>query len=132
MIAHAAWRLSDGGGLMVASSAGSTAPTEVAVTFDDMTVLSEDGVDLFVLNWNEFVEPPPFYVDVAGRRFVYSSQTMLVAGRGALLSDFVREQEAEGVTVLLVERDDRFMLYLHDPATGAEDEAATTEGDAAE
>jgi hypothetical protein len=98
------------------------ATTEVEVTFDDMTVLSEDGVDLFVLNWNEFVEPPPYYVDVDGRRFAYSSQTVLVAGRGAVLSDFVREHEAEGLTVLLVERDDRFMLYLHDPAAGAEDE----------
>lgn len=113
-------------------STPSSAPTEVEVSFDDMTVLSEGGVDLFVLNWNEFVEAPPFYVDVAGRRFVYSAQTMLVAGRGPLLSDFVREQEAEGVTVLLVERDGRFMLYLHDPATEAESEDEAAEDDAAE
>ena len=113
--------------MMVGSTTGS-ASTEVAVTFDDMTVLTEDGVDLFVLNWNEFAEVPPFYVDVEARRFAYASQTVLVAGRGAVLSDFVREQAAEGLTVLLVERDDRFLLYIHDPAAGAdEDEEGAAE-----
>jgi hypothetical protein len=113
--------------MMVGSTTGSTS-TDVAVTFDDMTVLTEDGVDLFVLNWNEFAEVPPFYVDVEARRFAYASQTVLVAGRGAVLSDFVREQEAEGLTVLLVERDDRFLLYIHDPAAGAdEDEEGAAE-----
>ncbi len=106
--------------MMVGSTTGS-ASTEVEVTFDDMTVLSEDGVDLFVLNWNKFVEVPPFYVDVDGRRFAYASQTVLIAGRGPVLSNFVREQEAGGMTVLLVERDERFLLYIHDPAAEADD-----------
>ena len=42
---------------MVGSSSGRAA-TEAEVTFDDMTVLSEGGVDLFVLTWNA----PDFWI----------------------------------------------------------------------
>lgn len=97
--------------------------TEVEVTFDDMTVLSEGGVDVFVLNWNEPADPPPFYVDVAGRRFSYASETFLFRGHGTAMADQMREHEAEGRTCLLLERDDRYYLFLHDPAVEAEDEA---------
>ena len=48
-------------------------PTEIAVGFDDMTVLSEGGVDVFLLNMDEMEDVPPYYIDVAGRRFSYSS-----------------------------------------------------------
>lgn len=103
------------------------AETEVAVTFDDMTVLSEGDVDVFVLNWNDTDEPPPYWVDVAGRRFGFTSTTFLVVGHRALLSDYVREQEAAGRLVLLVERFNRFLAYVHDPAAQAEEDAADVE-----
>ena len=50
-------------------------PTEVAVTFDDMAVLSEGGIEVFILDMDEYPDLPPFYIDVAGRRFAYSSVT---------------------------------------------------------
>jgi hypothetical protein len=113
---------------MVQQATGGT--TEVAVTFDDMTVLSEGGIDVFVLNWNEAADPPPFYIDVEGRRCSYALETFLVRGHGAVLADRLREHEAEGRTPLLLERDDRYLLFLHDPAAEAEDGEA--EGDEAE
>ncbi|MEE8338339.1 MAG: hypothetical protein V3R95_09765 [Dehalococcoidia bacterium] len=98
--------------------------TEVEVTFDDMTVLSEGGVDVFLLNWNQPADPPPFYIDVAERRFSYASETFLLAGHGAAMVDQLREHEAEGRTPLLLEREGRYYLFLHDPAVEAEDEAS--------
>lgn len=93
--------------------------TEIDVTFDDLTVLSEDGVDVFVLHWG--VEPaPPYFIHVGERRFEFSASTLLVSGHSALLPAWVREQEGEGRIPLLVERDDRYYLYLHDPDAEAE------------
>ncbi len=100
------------------------ADTEIAVTFDDMTVLSEEGVDVFLLNWNDEEAPPPYYVDVGDRRFVFSSSTFQVKGHGPLLPGQLREHEAEGRLPLLVERDDRYYLYLHDLDEGADDDSA--------
>lgn len=111
---------------MVEQATGSA--TETEVTFDEMTVLSEDGVDVFVLNWNDPADPPPFYINVAGRRFSYASETFLVAGHSAVMTAQIREHEAEGRTPLLLDRDDRYYLFLHDPAAEAADES----GDGAE
>ena len=96
---------------------------EVEVGFEDGAVISEDGVDVFVFNWTLPPEPPPYYVRVAGRRFAYSGETLLVKGHGAWLSRLVREHEAEGRLVMLVERDDRYLIYLHDPNAIEDDEA---------
>ncbi len=96
--------------------------TELAVGFDDMTVLSEDDIELFVLNLEEDPDLPPFYVDVAGRRFAYSSSTFPVKGHGATLPPFIREQEAAGNLVILVERSGRYMAYVHDPNAVYDDE----------
>jgi hypothetical protein len=104
------------------------AGTEIAVTFDDMTVLSEEGVDVFVLNWNDEEDPPPYYVDVGDRRFAFSSSTFQVNGHGPWLPGQLREHEAEGRIPLLVERDDRYYLYLHDPDEGAEEDEDVAEG----
>ena len=101
--------------------------TEIEVTFDDMTVLSEDEIDVFVLNWNDVEDPPPYYVDLADRRFAFTSTTLLVVGHRAVLADYVREQEAEGRIPLLVERDERYYLYLHDPNEGAEEDGEAAE-----
>jgi len=97
-------------------------PTELAVGFDDMTVLSEGGVDVFLLDWVQADDVPPYYIDVAGRRFAYTAQTFLTKGHSAQLPDYVRAQEAEGKLVILVEREGRYMAYVHDPNAPVEDE----------
>lgn len=89
--------------------------TELAVTFEQLDVLVEDGYELFVLNLQESEDLPPYYVDVAGRRFAYSSATFPVKGHGATLPPFVRAEEAAGHLVILVVRGDRYMAYVHDP-----------------
>lgn len=105
--------------------------SSLAVSFDDMTVLSEDGIDVFVLNLNEGPEPPPYYVDVDGRRFHFSGETFLVFGHSAVLPRYVREHEEQDELVLVVERDGRYMPYLFDPHEDddEDDEAGTEDGD---
>ena len=103
--------------------------SEVEVGFDDLTVLSEGEADVFVLNLNGEEGPPPYYVTVNGRRFSFTGETFLIFGHSAMLSDWVREQEAEGMLVLLAEREDRYLRYVHDPA--AELEEAESEAAAA-
>ncbi len=94
---------------------------QIEVGFGDLMVISDDsGVDVFALNWNEPPVPPPFFIVVAGRRFRFTGKTFLLRGYGATLASFVQEQEAEGRLVLLVERDNRLYIYLHDPAVEAE------------
>lgn len=121
----------------VAAEGAGGISSEVEVAFDDMTVLSEQGIDVFVLAWTQDETPPPFYVTVAERRFTFSSTTFLVRGHGAQLAEYVREQEGEQRTVLLVERDGRYLIYLHDAAAPAEDgdeggdDEGAAEGDSA-
>jgi hypothetical protein len=98
-----------------------TETTELAVGFDDMTVLSEGGVDVFLLNLDESNEVPPYYVDVAGRRFSYSSITFMTKGHSAQLPNFVHEQEEAGNLVIMVERGGRYLAYVHDPNAEVED-----------
>lgn len=96
---------------------------QIEVGFEDLMVVSDDeGVDVFALNWNQPPYPPPFFIVVAGRRFRFSGKTFLLKGYGALMARFIQEQEAEGRLALLVERDNRLYIYLHDPAVEAEDE----------
>ena len=94
---------------------------DVEVSFEDMTVLSEGGVDVFVLQWEADGAPPPFYVDVDGRRFHFTSRTFLYDGHGAAMPRYVQEEEAEGRIPLLVQRNDRFYIYSHDPNAEEED-----------
>ena len=96
--------------------------SEVDVTFDDMTVLTEGGADVFVVNLNDSDEPPPYYVAVSGRRFSFEGATFLIQGHSALMPEWVREHAAEGRLVLLGERDDRYLRYVHDPAEEMEDD----------
>ncbi|MYE46563.1 MAG: hypothetical protein F4X25_07395 [Chloroflexi bacterium] len=95
--------------------------SEIEVGFDDLTVLSEGDADVFVLNFNGEDGPPPYYVTVNGRRFSFTGDTFLIFGHSASLSSWVREQEAEGMLVLLGERDDRYLRYVHDPAAELEE-----------
>ena len=96
--------------------------SELDVTFDDMTVLTEGGADVFVVNLNDSDEPPPYYVAVSGRRFSFEGATFLIQGHSALMPEWVREHAAEGRLVLLGERDDRYLRYVHDPAEEMEDD----------
>ena len=96
---------------------------QIEVGFEDLMVVSDDeGADVFALNWNEPPYPPPFFIVVAGRRFRFSGKTFLLKGYGASMARFLREQEAEGRLVMLVERDNRLYIYVHDPAVEAEAE----------
>lgn len=97
-------------------------PTEIAAGFNDMTVLTEDGVDVFILNLDELDDVPPYYLDVAGRRFAYSAITFPVKGQSAQLPRFIRTTEADGKLVIMVERKQRYLAYIHDPAAPAEEE----------
>jgi hypothetical protein len=96
--------------------------TELAVGFDDMTVLSEGGIDVFLLNMEDFEDVPPYYIDVAGRRFAYSSTTFPTKGHSAMLPDFVREQEEAGNLVVIGERGGRYLAYVHDPNAAVEED----------
>lgn len=102
---------------------------EITVELDDMSVLSEGGTDVFVLSWGAEPEPPPFAVHVRGRMFAFCGRTFLMRGGGAVLPEFLREQEREGMLTLLIDRTDRYYAYLHDPNEGDEDgdEAEGTE-----
>lgn len=88
---------------------------EIAITFDDMGVISEDDLDVFLYNWNLELQPPPYYITVEGRRFAFTGQTLLIKGHGAALRRAVHEHEAEGRLAILVERNGRYLIYAHDP-----------------
>ena len=97
--------------------------TELSVGFEDMTVLTTEGVEVFTLDMNPLEDVPPLYVDVHGRRFAFSGTTFPVHGHGAPLPDFVREHEAAGHLVLFGERGSRYYGYVHDPAAELEEAA---------
>ena len=100
--------------------------TELTIAFEDLFVLSTGGVDAFVLNWNEHEVPPPYFIDVAGRRFSFTAATYLVTGHGAQLPEYLSAEEAEGRLALLVERDGRYLVYSHDP--NAQDDSEDDDG----
>jgi len=97
----------------------------VEVGFDELDLLTDGGAEVFVLTLNERAAPPPYYVTAEGRRFSYTGNTFMLLGRGAELPRFVAEREEEGVLVLLVERHDRYLAYVHDPAEEAGDDDDT-------
>lgn len=102
-------------------------PTAIALTFDDLFVLSTDDVDAFVYHMAELAVPPPYYITVDGRRFTLSGVTFLEHGHGAVLPRWVREEEAAGRLVMFVRRHDRLMGYVHDPAAVSDDEGGDEE-----
>lgn len=103
-------------------------PTSVTLTLDDFHLLTAEDVDAFAVNWNEHPDPPPYHVIVDGKKFSHTGATFLVRGFGAALPHWVKEQEAEGNLVLFVERDDRLLCYVYDPAVAAA-EAAEAAGE---
>jgi hypothetical protein len=103
------------------------------VDYSDFEILSTEGTDLFVLDLNRRGIVPPYFVVVDGRRFHLQRDTFQTVGHGAQLPEFVREQEAAGRLVLLAERGERYLVYLHDPAAEAAEAAeAEAEAEAAE
>lgn len=105
--------------------------TALELGFDDLTVLSTGGVDVFVYNMNEGTEVPPYYITLAGRRFHFTGASYLEQGHGAELPEWVREEEAAGRLAIFVQRDERLLVYSFDP-TVVEDDDEDDEGAAAE
>lgn len=104
-------------------------PTERTLTFGDMYVLATGGVEVFVYDMADEPDPPPYFINVAGRRFAYTGDTYLQDGHGAVLPEWVRQEEEAGRLVMFVLRHERLLAYLHDPAAPAaeDDEAAAEE-----
>jgi hypothetical protein len=105
--------------------------SELAVSFDEMTVLSEGGADVFLVNLNDTEETPPYYIAVNGRRFSFEGLTFLIQGHSAVMPAWVRENEAEGRLVILGERDDRYLRYVYDPQAELEEDEDDAEEAAA-
>ncbi len=95
----------------------------IQADLEDFEMLETGDVDVLVLDLNELDGTPPFYIEVDGRRFALQRDTFQVRGHGAQFPAFVHQEEAEGRLVLLAERDDRFLVYVHDPAAEDEGEA---------
>lgn len=98
------------------------ASSALSAGFGELYVLDTEGVEVFVLDLNGRDTAPPFYIDVDGRRFTFTAATFLLRGHGAALPDYVRAEEAEGRLALFGERDDRLLIYSHDPNAAVEDD----------
>ncbi len=91
--------------------------------FDDLGVVSTDGVDVFALNLNTWEGAPPYYLQVEGREFALQpSNTYLVTGHGAELPTWLQAEEAEGRLAVLAEREGRYLVYSHDTTTVDEED----------
>lgn len=96
---------------------------QVDVTFEEMGVLADDdGAEAFILDWNWEDAPPPYYLNVEGRRFSYTGETLLVKGHGAKFGQLVRDHEAAGRLAMFVERAGRLLIYVYDPSAQDDDE----------
>jgi hypothetical protein len=56
--------------------------------------------------------PPPFSQTKLGEQEYRYERSFPVKGHGASLPNFIREQVAEGKTPLVLERENRFYVYL--------------------
>ena len=85
----------------------------VSVSFDDLDVHSDQDKETFVLNLNFFEAQMPFYIKVNDYSFSFSGQSFLINGRSAVLPSLIEENEKNHQLTLLVERSNRFYIYLH-------------------
>ena len=93
------------------------------ITFNDLNILSTGGVDVLVLNLNEWNSDIPFYLEIDQRLFALQpSNTHLVSGHGAQLPNWITNEESEGRLTILVERNERYLVYIHDTLAIDEDE----------
>lgn len=95
----------------------------MTVGFNDLYVVSTDGVDVFALNLNTWEDTPPFYLEVEGRQFALQpSNTYLVTGHGAELPTWLQAEETEGHLTVLAERAGRYLVYSHDTTAVPEED----------
>ena len=93
------------------------------ITFNDLNILSTGGVDVLVLNLNEWDNDVPFYLEIDQRLFALQpSNTHLVSGHGAQLPNCITNEESEGRLTILVERNERYLVYIHDTLAVEEDD----------
>ena len=93
------------------------------ITFNDLNILSTGGVDVLVLNLNEWDNDVPFYLEIDQRFFALQpSNTHLVSGHGAQLPNWITNEESEGRLTILVERNERYLVYIHDSLAVEEDD----------
>jgi len=85
----------------------------ISVDFDDLSVLGDQDKETFVLNLNFLDENMPYFIKVDKFDFFFSGQSFLINGRSALLPDLIEENENNNQLTLLVERSNRFYIYLH-------------------
>jgi hypothetical protein len=96
------------------------------ITFNDLNILSTGGVDVLVLNLNEWNSDIPFYLEIDQRLFALQpSNTHLVSGHGAQLPNWITNEESEGRLTILVERNERYLVYIHDTLAIDEDDDET-------
>ena len=96
------------------------------ITFNDLNILSTGGVDVLVLNLNEWNSDIPFYLEIDQRLFALQpSNTHLVSGHGAQLPNWITNEESEGRLTILVERNERYLVYIHDTLAVEEDDDET-------
>ena len=96
------------------------------ITFNDLNILSTGGVDVLVLNLNEWDNDVPFYLEIDQRLFALQpSNTHLVSGHGAQLPNWITNEESEGRLTILVERNERYLVYIHDTLAVEEDDDET-------
>ena len=96
------------------------------ITFNDLNILSTGGVDVLVLNLNEWNSDIPFYLEIDQRLFALQpSNTHLVSGHGAQLPNWITSEESEGRLTILVERNERYLVYIHDTLAIDEDDDET-------
>jgi len=96
------------------------------ITFNDLNILSTGGVDVLVLNLNEWDNDVPFYLEIDQRFFALQpSNTHLVSGHGAQLPNWITNEESEGRLTILVERNERYLVYIHDTLAVEEDDDET-------
>jgi hypothetical protein len=80
--------------------------------------LDESEIEPLVLDGLEVARirltggPPPYSAATLGGREYRYERSFPVKGYGAALPTFLRERLAEGKTPLLIERPDRFYVYL--------------------
>lgn len=93
------------------------------ITFNDLNILSTGGVDVLVLNLNEWDNDIPFYLDIDERIFALQpSNTYLVSGHGAQLPNWITDEESEDRLTILVERNERYLVYSHDTLATDDDD----------
>ena len=95
------------------------------ITFNDLNILSTGGVDVLVLNLNEWDNDIPFYLDIDERIFALQpSNTYLVSGHGAQLPNWITDEESEDRLTILVERNERYLVYSHDTLATDDDDSS--------